>query len=370
MAFNVKTPLKQPLGGMASSTCYLATALAARGHDVSLVSDLPAGTQPEIMGVKHLSIKPVWTDAVGFFQKGDYDVVIAVNYPDIAPYVKKAHAKTVNIAWLHIFPDQPALKPLQDMQRWLDATVCVSATLRDTFRLSIQNVTIENAIAPCFENMFSSAEELLAAKKNRAVYASMPFRGLDVLVDVMGAVKGKVELDVYSSMRTYQVQDKDYPGITAIYDSARRNPRIRYRGAVGQKTLAEAFRSAAFLTYPCTFIETYCIVAQEAMASGLKVISNDLGALPETTMGFADLLPVQGGALAHADHVAGFTALVEKAEAEFHRDPRAWAEARFAQLQEINRQSTWVRRAAQWESFLAPGVAAIKNALQGTLQVR
>ena len=212
-------------------------------------------------------------------------------------------------------------------------------------------MAIGNAISPFFENMFSSAEDLLAAKQNRAVYASMPFRGLDLLVEVMGRARGKVELDVYSSMRAYQDDDKDW---NALYDRSRRNPRIRYHGGVGQQALADAFRGAAFLAYPSTFIESYCIVAQEAMAAGLKVISNDLGALPETTMGFADLLPRSGQErCSREDHIAGFTALLEKNEAAFQRDPRAWAELRFAQAESVNRQCTWARRAAQWETFLA-----------------
>jgi glycosyltransferase involved in cell wall biosynthesis len=357
MAFNVTTPEREPLGGMASSICYLARALCARGHDVTLVSMLPDGTPPLLMGVRHQSIKPVLPDAAGFFRGGDYDAVIAVNYPDIASYVKSGSPKTFNVAWLHIYPDQPALAPLKTAQGWLDAAVCVSGSLRDAFHLSIPTVAIGNAIAPFFENMFSSPGELLAAKQNRAVYASMPFRGLDLLVEVMGRVGGKVELDIYSSMRAYQAQEKSF---AALYEVARRNPRIRYHGGVGQRPLADAFRAAAFLAYPSTYIESYCIVAQEAMAAGLKVISNDLGALPETTMGFADLLPVHGGTIARADHVAGIAALLETNEAEFQRAPRAWAEARFTQVEAVNRQSCWSHRAAQWEAFLAPAVASLR----------
>lgn len=354
MAFNVATPEQEPLGGMASSICYLARALAARGHDVTLVSMLPDGTPPLLMGVHHLPIKPILPDAAGFFRSNDYDVVIAVNYPDIASYVKGGSPRTFNVAWLHIYPDQPALAPLKTTQGWLDAAVCVSKTLRDAFHLTIPTVAIGNAIAPAFENMFSSVDDLLAVKQNRAVYASMPFRGLDLLVDVMAKVKGKVELDMYSSMRAYQAQERSF---AALYELAGRNPRIRYHGGVGQRALADGFRRAAFLAYPSTYIESYCIVAQEALAAGQKVISNDLGALPETTMGFGDLLPVQGGTIPRADHVAGIAALLEKAEAEYLRDPRAWGEARFAQLQTVNRESTWAHRAAQWEAFLAPAVA-------------
>ena len=43
IAFTVATPEQQPLGGIASCVCYLARALAARGHDVSVVAMLPEG---------------------------------------------------------------------------------------------------------------------------------------------------------------------------------------------------------------------------------------------------------------------------------------------------------------------------------------
>ena len=180
MAFNVATPEQQPLGGMASCICYLARALAARGHDVTLVSMLPDATPSVMMGVQHLPIMPVLPDAAGFFRKADYDAVIAVNYPEIASYVKSGSPKTFNVAWLHIYPDQPALAALGSSQGWLDAAVCVSASLRDAFHLAIPTVAIGNAISPFFEKMFSSPQDLLAAKQNRAVYASMPFRGLEL----------------------------------------------------------------------------------------------------------------------------------------------------------------------------------------------
>jgi glycosyltransferase involved in cell wall biosynthesis len=117
-------------------------------------------------------------------------------------------------------------------------------------------------------------------------------------------------------------------------------------------------RACAFLAYPCTHIESYCIVAQEALAAGLKLISNDLGALPETTMGYADLLPVQGLTIPREEHVLGIAALLEKNEADFLQSPEAWAEARFEQVQRVNRESIWARRALEWEAFLGPAVAA------------
>jgi len=87
MAFNVATPEEQPLGGMASCMCYLARALAGRGHQVTLISVLPPDTPQMLMGVEHLSTSLVLPDAINFFRAKDYDAVIAVNYPNIASYV-------------------------------------------------------------------------------------------------------------------------------------------------------------------------------------------------------------------------------------------------------------------------------------------
>ena len=354
MAFNVETPQLQPLGGIASCLCYLARALADRGHDVTLVSLLPDGTPPVLLGVKHQPIHPVLADPAGYFAKENFDAAIAVNYPDIAPYIRSGSPRTLNIAWPHVFANQPALNLLPQVQQMLDLIVYVSETQRADFKLATRGVVIGNAISPGFENMFASAEDLLAAKQNRAVYASMPFRGLDELVEVMGRTRAQTELHVFSSMQAYQDSDERF---AALYAGMGANPRIRYHGGVGQAELARQFRGAAFLVYPSTFIETYCIVAQEALAAGLKVISNTFGALPETTMGFADLLPVTGN-FNRQTHVAGITDLLDRNEAAFRVSPREWAQERFAQVQAINCVSTWAARAAQWEALL---VSQLRN---------
>ena len=81
-----------------------------------------------------------------------------------------------------------------------------------------------------------------------------------------------------------------------------------------------------------------------------------VGALLSTRL--ADLLPVAGLTIAPLQHIAGIAALLEKNEALFVSQPQAWAEARFDQVQRVNRESSWTRRAAEWEAFLAPAVAS------------
>ena len=65
LRFTVETPAAEPLGGTESACAWLARALAARGHDTSLMAHLPDGTPDMICDVHHLPIAAA-QDA-GFF---------------------------------------------------------------------------------------------------------------------------------------------------------------------------------------------------------------------------------------------------------------------------------------------------------------
>ena len=52
--FTVETPEQAPLGGSESCAAWLARQLAANGHDVSLMANLPPGTPQRLKGVRHL----------------------------------------------------------------------------------------------------------------------------------------------------------------------------------------------------------------------------------------------------------------------------------------------------------------------------
>ena len=352
VAFDVGTPEREPLGGTESCVCYLARALAERGHQVTLLANLAADCPPELLGIRHMKIETLYDKA--FCARECFDAFICLSDPTTGAWLKKLDPKAFNVAWIHLLPDQPALHSLPTAQQSLDCAVFVSETQRASIPTSAPTHVIGNGIAPAFENMFSSAAELLAAKQDRAVYTTTPFRGLAVLINVMERMETEIDLDVYSSMRTYQLGDEEY---AEIFVRADRHPRIHRHGAVSQKALAHNLRQAAFLAYPCVFEETYCITALEAMAAGLKVVSTDLGALPETTLGYADLLPIHCAGLSPEESMQGYIALFEKNIAGFRSEPQAWAERQFDQLQAVNRACVWRVRALEWENFLVPAVA-------------
>ena len=345
--FTVVTPEQAPLGGTESCAAYLSRHMAARGHDVTLLAALPPATPQRLLNVRHVAMEDA---TFGFFGREDFDAVIALTMPGDAQTLKQAAPNAFHVAWLHLGPWEPALAQLQPMTPFIDCAVLVSEWHRAVTRFVGATQVIGNAIAPAFEKMFASADELLAAKQNRAVYLSSPDRGLELLADAFAAARVETELDVWSGHSLYQLPDTPLPARLAAL------PRTRLHAPVSQVALAQALRSAAFLTYPAIVPETWCIVAQEAMAAGLKVISTAIGALPESTLGHGDLMPI-GAEDTREQIIAGFTPLIERNVADFLGRRREWAQERFAQSQAINRSSNWAARAKEWEDFLAPAVA-------------
>ncbi len=348
LRFNVATPDTEPLGGSESCVCYLARQLAKNGHDVTLVARLPENSAGAAMGVAHHP-PPIIQDGE-FFAAGQFDIVIACNAPVACPHLRAISPKSLIILWDHVPPDQPSMRELSNPEvlQSIDLIVYVSewqkSETEKRFGINKKSAVIGNGLTPAFENMFGSAQELRAAKENRAAYTTIPYRGLPVLLKVMENLEQDMKLDIFSSMRVYQMADDEY---AALYREAAKDPRITSHGAVSQTELGKRLKPAAFLAYPSVCAETFCIAALEAMAAGMKVISTRLGALETTTMGYADLIPVETSS--PDDLATAFKNALGKNIIEFREHPDAWAEKMFEQVQSVNRACTWTVRAGDWE---------------------
>jgi glycosyltransferase involved in cell wall biosynthesis len=354
--YNVRTPLERPLGGSQSALCYLAAELARQGHRVSL---LTATSQPgPTLGVNCLSAP---NTPISFLSQ-PFDAVVVLNGPaGVGPQLRPRLAPaTPLVLWTQHAHDQPAMQDLgrPEVRGAWDAVVCVSEWHRacmvahhglDPSRVAV----LRNAVAPAFENLFRGGDELTRAKAGRLVlaYTSTPFRGLDVLLAVFPEVRQvfpEAELEVYSSMKVYQ-EDEAGDECKPLYDRCRSTPGVRYAGSVPQPALAAALRPASVLAYPNTFAETSCIAAMEALAAGLLLVTSDLGALPETTMGYAALVaPARG-----PDDLKAFACryrdrLVDVLR-ERSQDPAGFAARRLAQVEAVNARCTWRARAREWQ---------------------
>src|SRR5207248_2576951 len=106
--YDVATPLARPLGGSQSALCYLAKALARRGHTVTT---LTATTQPrEVEGVRCWNRDRFPQDLLSAAET----IAVELNGPaDIgAPYRERIPSSVPLILWTQIAHNQPIMMPL------------------------------------------------------------------------------------------------------------------------------------------------------------------------------------------------------------------------------------------------------------------
>ncbi len=351
--FDVATPERRPLGGTESAICYLARALAKRGHEVLL--SRPGMATDRIQGVTH---QDLLRTGPNYFQDHDAAIVVcsAAHIPAVRAHFIPPHVPLYY--WTPHAPNQPAVAALgmPEVLAQLSAIVFVSVwqerAYQQAFALQENKLyVIGNGLTPAFENLFSSSRELMASKPGQTCcYTSTPFRGLDLLAEVARHFHIPATFEVFSSMRVYDADDSPYQ---PLYDAIQATPNMRLRDSVAQNELAAALRGMAFFTYPSTFAETFCIATLEALAAGMEVISTSLGALPETTLGLATLIPPPRDQREVVAFLHNYTRVLESAMQRREANPELWAEQRWEQVRKVMDSATWQHRASEWERLIA-----------------
>ena len=362
-AFTIDTPYREPLGGSESALCYLAEALAQQGHEVFLLN---ANTVPNLCrGVRSLPLS-----AASVRQLGPLHAFVVQNYAGKGQELRALlPAKTALVFWGQHAHDQPAVQALHDaaeLQAY-DHFVLVSDWQRQQYVQHFgldpeRTVVLRNAIGPAFAALFADNTPILAQKTKPPVlaYTSTPYRGLDVLLDafprIRRAVSG-VTLRIFSSMQVYRFpQAEEEARYGDLYRKCRETEGVEYVGSVSQTELANHLRRVMLLAYPNTFAETSCIAILEAMASGCLVVTSDLGALGETSAGFARLIP---GAEDRQSYSNEFVEQVVQVLHEFAGSDRSEGVDRLRrQVEHINQKATWPIRAREWRQWLQQNVHA------------
>ena len=357
LVYSIDTPYHEPLGGAESSICYLAEHLAERGHQVTLF-----GRFPGIFTSRKVRHEPDRNLKDGSAPALDFLVIQNTAYFGIGLRAV-LDQNTKLIFWAGHAPDQPTVQDLNDrsFRGVYDAFVMISRWQLEgylkTFGIERRKCFIAgNAISPAFENIFAGRTNPLSLGKvipPILAYTSTPFRGLELLIDIFPKIKRQVPdatLKVFSGMQLYQVpgglEQKEYGD---LYRLCRETEGVEYIGSIPQPKLAEELRAVSVLSYPNTFPETSCIAVMEAMAAGCQIITSNLGALSETTAGFAKLIPVTSGREQYINDFVQETVTVLE---QFRRRDRGLMGSLARQVNFANGHYTWGRRAEEWESWL------------------
>jgi glycosyltransferase involved in cell wall biosynthesis len=345
-----------PLGGSQSAICYLSEQLALLGQDVRLFN----GTA-QVSVSRGVTVAPLTKVSAATWK--ELDVVVVQNWAKLGHELKpRLRPDARLILWTQHAHDQPAMRALSDptFRNAHDAFVFVSDWQRreylNAFAIDANRAFVmRNALGPAFERLFSAEETILTAKSSPPVlaYTSTPFRGLELLLDVFPRIRAAlpgVTLRVYSSMQVYQLSpERDAQRYGELYNRCRNTPGVQYVGSLPQPELATELRQVPVLAYPNTFPETSCIAVMEALASGCRVVTSDLGALPETTAGFADLISCGTDTDAYRKQFANATIDAVRQTID---DPQTAEATLRHQVQWMNNQCAWRHRALEWQHWL------------------
>lgn len=165
-------------------------------------------------------------------------------------------------------------------------------------------VTLPNGISP-----FIRLDQLKNLPKEKTlVYFSTPYRGLVVAYQLFQVIKKyipDIKFKVFSCFSREIIKTKtEYLPIKNsndicdtysdryyknVYELLIQDPNIEFYGSVPQSVLFNHVKTAMVFFYPNTYPETCCTSVLEAMAHRCNVISSELGAIPETSNGFANL---------------------------------------------------------------------------------
>ena len=254
--------------------------------------------------------------------------------------------KRPRVVWMHHHVNQRWVQWCKDKEL-VDSVTCfvfVSYWQREqylnTFGLPPQRcVVLRHAL-----DLSPDLRRWEAGSKWRCAYTSTPFRGLSVLLDAWERLSpANAELHIWSSMKLYLEDDSPY---THLYQRAQSTPGVIYHGIAPNPELRAALQSMHFLVYPCTFEETACLAVIEAMAAGCRVIVPSLGALPETTGGYARIYPFNPNV---EEHVATFA---ENVAAELATPWAGEPELSLSQQAHCAVVYDWQRRLREWRQLI------------------
>jgi glycosyltransferase involved in cell wall biosynthesis/predicted Zn-dependent protease len=350
IAFDGRTPRTRGLGGTESAIVYLAEALSRRGHRVVVLAYC------EEPGVYHGVEYARWQTMPSRAVSDRPDVLVAVRDWQT---IGRTRFAPLQVFWTGDAFDQPFVKTLANTEErgQIDFFMLQSDWHEETFRTH-HGVPAWQILRTRLGSAASAAGEPVqknsgATRPRRLVYASTPFRGLDVLLNVFPRIRAAcpdAELDVFSSMKVYGVNAADDEAkYGALYAKADQ-PGVRLVGTVPQFELAKRLTEARVLAYPNHYAETFCIAAIEAEAAGCAVVTTGLGALPETVGDGGVCLSGRPQDAAYQDaFVAACVRLLT--------DDEAWQAMSARALDRAWDRYTWPAIAGEWESYLRAALA-------------
>lgn len=353
-SYAADAPLRGPLGGTQAAVCYLAAALAARGHAITLINQNREPAQ--VLGVQNMP--PEKLDEVGAL--APFDVLVfngRWTEKMVRVLSKKSPARLV--AWMHeaAFND-PWCLPLP----FFHSVVFVSEWQRrinsPLLPKNVRGAVHKNAVAPSFHTLFLNNQNISAHKiaPPHIAYCGSSKRGLfhlPALIPALFAARPELRFSIFSEC-VVGTSAAENEGLRASLAAL---PGVVFVGGLPQNELATQLAKVSYFISPNHYPETFCIALAEAMAAGCVPIITARAALPETAAGLAALVPIEDADnpnyLVDGLDLDAFLNVTLNTIAAHEALPADAKEKKLrAQVDFTNSQYCWDTRAAEWEAWL------------------
>ena len=258
---------KKPLAGSESALIAMAREMESLGNNVIVLCNCDKeGLQNNISYYHYDKINPI----IKFLEETPKGIELFISSRDISPFAGGRPPSKQTALWFHDMPQEGSFST-ESMQN-IDKLLFVSDFQRKSFReyykkqllgdlrteFDTKSVITSNGV----EDKFFIGKEDIKTIKGRCIYASTPFRGLDILLSVWPKIKEKVphaSLHLFTGMSIYN--QEEYPETQQVLDIAKKMQKydVFLIGPVTKDRLAEEMKSSELMLYPNTYEETYCL---------------------------------------------------------------------------------------------------------------
>jgi glycosyltransferase involved in cell wall biosynthesis len=287
-----------------------------------------------------------------------YNLILLPGYGDV-DFAKK----NKNIIWCHVpsyeMPDEISIyladKEIKENTiAYIVQSEFQKQDLCEDFNLDESKLFILN-------NAFVPLERTKKQKTKHVQFfsAGQFLRGIDMLVEAFENIKDDdISLILHGCVCEECLAgccpecDAKWNDLPKKINDKNLDKRINFVGFTEYDEYIDNMKASDIMSYPCTFQETACIQVMEAMSAGLKIITSSLGALPDTTGGYATIMenfPYEEEKIAEKRNeiIKFFTKEMKKSIKQIRKgrfDPTD-------QINYINNRFTWENAEKQWLDF-------------------
>lgn len=274
-AYTGRSGETMPLGGTESSVIHLAEALAARGHGVTVLTKT---AEP----ASHRGVD--WAPLSAAASHEGADVYLPVQHPRLFHLVRRPRRLAVWLIWP--VNNLRHYKRVPTMWRYRPVPVVASAWQASEYSWVLPRGNPPIVIPLAVEDDWRNLPPLDQPPPPRAVYASMPGRGLPWLLPVwdrhilprLPAAELHI-LGLKSFRGDYSDKTPELPWIAEMSEAGRAS--LRTYPSLRRAEQREVMRNSRVLLYQGHKSEAFCLAVAEAQALGVPAVVGSLTVLPE-----------------------------------------------------------------------------------------